>query len=422
VASVAEFVVPPLEDDGDWPSLGSQVVDWQESMLVFGPGDLLGKPYRLDDEDRALSSGPTRSTRPSTRTRFDVDFERHRGPLALLGRNGKCGRRRFDTIVVMTRKGTLKSERLAATGAVELSEDGPVRCDGFRRSGKRLGARSADPSLAVVSPLRVRQGAGRGHQLGRDAQDDRARARRRTSSTSGRSGSSAATATARRRRWRRRPIRATAARRRSRARRRAHRWTLPRHKEAHQTTRGNLSKRPIAEPWEMHATTMYAPGEGSVLEEIHDAAKKLTGEAAKASRMFFFYRWADDVWGLYVNPAGWESVAARWAATYGDEVVKAWWTNRWTEVSRATRAYQAAIASSGVTHSGAPELVRAIGAAHRFYLTTRDEDGKPIWVIRKERADSPHPVNLAHAALMSWQARLDALKAGAAQPLQWTVA
>jgi hypothetical protein len=43
----------------------------------------------------------------------------------------------------------------------------------------------------------------------------------------------------------------------------------------------------------MHATTMYAPGEESVLEELHDSAKKLTGEAAKASRMFFFYRWAD---------------------------------------------------------------------------------------------------------------------------------
>ena len=135
---MSTFVVPPLEDDGDWPSLGSQVVDWQQDNLVFGPGDLLGRPYRLDDEDRALFERsyqvyPPQHTGPC---RFDVDPSDTAGSAwrCSVG-NGKCGRRRFDTVVVMTRKGTLKSERLAATCAVEMSEDGPVRCDGFRKAG-----------------------------------------------------------------------------------------------------------------------------------------------------------------------------------------------------------------------------------------------------------------------------------------------
>jgi hypothetical protein len=292
---MSTFVVPPLEDDGNWPSLGSQVVDWQESMLTFGPGDLLGKPYRLDAEDRALLERAYQVYPPQHPgvCRFDVDPADTAGSAwRCSAGNGKCGRRRFDTVVVMTRKGTLKSERLAATCAAELSEDGPVRCDGFRRSGKRwlpVGRPVTSPSVFLFAFAKEQaedtswDAMRKMIELGpASAQFDvwEERIVRRDGS-----GEAKALATA--------PDSRDGGKTTFQGKEEPHRWTLPRHKEAHQTTRGNLSKRPIAEPWEMHATTMYAPGEGSVLEELHDAAKKLTGEAAHASRMFFFYRWAD---------------------------------------------------------------------------------------------------------------------------------
>ena len=47
-----------------------------------------------------------------------------------------------------------------------------------------------------------------------------------------------------------------------------------------------------------------------------------------------------------------------------------------------------------------------------------DEDGTPLWVMEKERHDSPNKIDLAMAGGLSWQARLDSLAKGegASQP------
>lgn len=36
--------------DGEWPTLGFQVVRWMQDSLVHGPGDIRGEPLRLDEE------------------------------------------------------------------------------------------------------------------------------------------------------------------------------------------------------------------------------------------------------------------------------------------------------------------------------------------------------------------------------------
>lgn len=556
-----EFIVPPLEHDlvevdgklVEWPSLGSQVGDWQEANLGFGPGDLLGSPYRLDDEDRAFLE-----------LMYQVYPYGHQ----------LAGRRRFKSAVLMLRKGSKKSERAGALAASELAEDGPVRCDGFRREGKiwvPVGRPIVSPFVFIFAFAKeqaedtswdamkamIEQGPGVDKfQIWQD------RILRR-----GGDGEAKAMASA--------PDSRDGGRTTFQIKEEPHRWTFPRQLEAHQTTRNNLSKRPAADPWEFFPTTAYAPGEGSVAEQLHDDAKKLSGEAARSSRMFFFYRFADEkieirdkdgdwrpdqlhkaiaeasgphiakwsdlddiaerqfmgpgcdvnyaervwlnrtrrtltqgfdiarfkeladprdvdegavvvaawhgarywdsaglvvtevatgyqfiprletglacwqrpenapdswevpdddveaaidalfatwtVFALYVHPDRWETNAARWAADYGAEIVKQWRTNAWTDMTRACRAYEAAIAAGEIRHSGQPELVAQLGAATRRYLSTKDDDGKPTWVITKERQDSPHPVNVAQAAIVSWQARTDALKAGALQPVEWGV-
>ncbi len=317
---MSTFVVPPIEGDGEWPSLGSQVADWQEAMLAFGPGDLLGQPYRLDEEDRAFLERAYQVHPPDHSGRCVIEQGR-----CIQVQNARCGRRRFDTVVIMTRKGTLKSERLAATAAAELGE-APVRCDGFRRAGRRLipvGRPVTSPFVFLFAFAKeqaedtswdaMRQMILRGP--GRDLFDVwEERILRRDGD-----GEAKALATA--------PDSRDGGKTTFQGKEEGHRWTMPRHKEAHATTVGNLSKRPIAQPWELHATTMYAPGEGSVIEGLHDAARKLTGEVARRSRLFFFYRWADTRIKIRREDGSFDPVALREAIVDATGPAKMTWSD-----------------------------------------------------------------------------------------------
>lgn len=541
---MSTFIVPPVEDQ-DWPSLGPDVADWMEANLAFGPGDLLGQPYRLDAEDRALVQAA-------------YQIHPHDHP--------RAGRRRFDTFVLMLRKGSKKSERLAAFAAAELSDDAPVRFDGWRRQGRAwipVGKPVTSPFVWILAFAKeqaedtsfeaMRQMIALGPGADRfDVWEERILRRRGV-------GQAQALATA--------PDSRDGGKTTFMGKEESHRWVLPRQREAHQTTRGNLSKRPLAEPWEMHATTAYAPGEGSVAEELHDAARRLTGENATSSRMFFYYRWADTriqirnedgsfsrrglraaildasgpsiakmsdpesiaalqflapgadpdygerVWlnrlkkrtevafdaeawkraavrqaaiperalvtvgmdgsrgsvdsrrspdhtgivvtdvqsGLqlvaghwdpatfpgrtiprdevdrviedlfaryevlrfYADPPGWDPEIAAWRARYGEDRVYEWFTWRERPMGYAVANYAQAVALGQVSHGGDPDLTAHIGHAHRREVNARDDQGERLWLIQKERDGSPLKIDLATAAVLSWEARTDAIADGA---------
>jgi hypothetical protein len=544
---VSELIVPPLEGDGSWPSLGAQVGEWMEASLAFGPGDLMGQPYRLDDEDRALLE-----------RMYQVFPKGH----------AREGRRRFDSVVIMTRKGTKKSERLAAVCAAELGHDAPVRCDGFRRVGRTwqpvgrpvtspfvfllaFGKEQAEDTSWDALRQMILLGPGADHF---DVWEERILRRDG-------SGEAKALATA--------PDSRDGGKTTFQGKEESHRWVMPRHHEAHQTTRGNLSKRPIAEPWEMHATTAYAPGEMSVAEKMHDSARKLKGPDARSSRTFFFYRWADnriqirnedgainraelkraivdasgptvaawsdiddiaerqflsddadpdygervwlnrtlprsaiafdvealkkaadpkrsipdgalvtlgfdgsrgsvdvrrhpdhtglvvtevatgfqevlghwdperfadrmipreqvdaameaafdrfDVWRLYADPPGWDPEIAAWAGRYGADRVAEWFTWRERAMGFACANYAQAVALGLVPNDGHAELTAHVGHAHKRYVNVRDDKGDRLWVIQKEREGSPLKIDLATSAVLSWEARTDAIAAGALQ-------
>lgn len=121
-----------------------------------------------------------------------------------------------------------------------------------------------------------------------------------------------------------------------------------------------------------------------------------------------FERW--DVWRMYADPPYWETFVAKWAGEYGEKRILEWWTNRLKPMAYAIKAYSNAIASGEVTHDG--RFNRHIGNACRRTLTLRDELGVPLWVMQKERPDSPHKIDAAMAAVLSWEARNDAIAAG----------
>lgn len=129
-----------------------------------------------------------------------------------------------------------------------------------------------------------------------------------------------------------------------------------------------------------------------------------------------FERW--NVWRLYADPWGWGSELATWASKWGtgkDGKVWEWPTNRWTAMAAAVQNYATAIMTGEVSHDGNEDFARHIGNACRRTLTVRDADGVPLWVIQKERQDSPMKMDAGMAGVLAWEARTDAVAAGMAK-------
>lgn len=131
-----------------------------------------------------------------------------------------------------------------------------------------------------------------------------------------------------------------------------------------------------------------------------------------------FQRW--NVWRMYADPPYWQGWVDKWAGQYGKERVVEWWTNRRTPMTRALEAFGTAIQSGALSHDGHEALARHIANAHKHELKQLDEQRRPLWLIRKERSDSPNKIDLAMAAVLSWEARNDAIAANApAQGQAW---
>lgn len=94
----------------------------------------------------------------------------------------------------------------------------------------------------------------------------------------------------------------------------AHLWTSRELKETAEVVERNLIKRRIADPWLMDATTIHAPGEGSMLE---DAIASIEGGA---QGILFDHRHADMGWDLEDR--------AQWLQAVQEASGDAWeWTN-----------------------------------------------------------------------------------------------
>lgn len=533
-------VVPPFETK-PWPTLGPGVCEAIEDRLVFGPGDLRGQRARLDDEQRALI--------------YRMYEVYPKG-------DAREGKRRFQRVHLSLRKGLRKTELAAWIAATELDDESPVRFDGWHKSHgvwEPVGRPVTDPyipMLAYTEDQSEELGYGALYAILSDTactiSDKFDIGLQRIMRVDG-AGKAVALANA--------PDQADGDRTTFQHKDETHRWVLPRHKETDQVTRANLLKRPIADPWELSTTTMYAPGEGSVAEGVHDFARKIVSGDVPNPRLFFFHRqasakwdltdreqrteavkeasgiateWSDidgiasqwddpdadvvylerawtnrpvqservafdtnrwkqlvkspyqvalgslitvgfdgsrywdataliatevatgyqwvvkiwarpdlppgvnwevpldeveleitqllsdyNVWRLYADPSKWQGPLANWEGQYGPRIVR-WEQNRTIQQARALRAYREAMTAGELSHDGDPAFMAHIGNAHKRYLNQRDEDGAPMWVIQKERSNSPHKIDAAQAGCWSWWAHLEALTAGvSAGPNLW---
>src|SRR5688572_172641 len=99
------------------------ICDWIEEFLCYGPGDLLGQPVVLNDEQKAWIYRMYEVEPPTLEGRTKQVVVRSKNP--------RSGKRRFQRCGLSLRKGSSKTEFAAWIAAAELHRDAPVRCDGF---------------------------------------------------------------------------------------------------------------------------------------------------------------------------------------------------------------------------------------------------------------------------------------------------
>jgi phage terminase large subunit-like protein len=127
-----------------------------------------------------------------------------------------------------------------------------------------------------------------------------------------------------------------------------------------------------------------------------------------------------DVWRMYADPWLWQAWTSKWAGEFGKDRVIEWFTNRPLQMAAALDNFNSAIKEGRLSHDGSKDLARHVANARRRAIHQRDAEGRQLWIIQKDRPDSPFKIDLAMAAVLSWEARTDAIAAGAAQPKKKT--
>lgn len=123
---------------------------------------------------------------------------------------------------------------------------------------------------------------------------------------------------------------------------------------------------------------------------------------------------AYNVIGFYADPAKWESYVADWEARYGKKLKVGksahpieWWMTggRSGLVAKALEQFHTAVVESEMSHNGSSVLTRHV-------LNARRKIRNGTLQIAKQHPDSEDKIDAAIAAVLAWQARLDAVAKG----------
>jgi phage terminase large subunit-like protein len=244
--------------EGHVCSLGYQVADWVEAFCCHGPGDIQGEPVTLDDEWLAFLVEAYR---------LDPD----------------TGRRVYDEAVLSRPKGRAKSELAGFVSTVEAF--GECRFDGWDADGQPVARPVTSPLLKCLATEEGQAGntfenvAFIAAEWGPDVHPDV------FGGVSGVRQYQSATAIYLPHGGEVRACTAGAASKDGGKETfvvadETHLYVLRELKAMYGTTRRNLGKRKLAQPWLMQTTTAYRPGEQSIAEETLTSWKK--GELSPA--------------------------------------------------------------------------------------------------------------------------------------------
>lgn len=141
----------------------------------------------------------------------------------------------------------------------------------------------------------------------------------------------------------------------------------------------------------------------------HDFGQ-VDGAVLEAFEMF-------DVWRIYIDPGSntgnIEPLVEKWMGRWGEKRVLRWLMSRPKQTAQAVSSYTAAINTGEVSHDGDERFARHIKNSEKWPVSARDDNGRRLHVIGKDRMHSPNKIDAASAGLLSWEARGDAIEAGA---------
>lgn len=124
------------------------------------------------------------------------------------------------------------------------------------------------------------------------------------------------------------------------------------------------------------------------------------------------------LWRCYADPPFWDSELAAWEARWPGRFLR-WFTVRHLQMAWAVRYYQEAIRSGAVTHVVRPGFAvdeafdRHIAAAGARQTKMVDGEGRALILLQKMHEERKFDAGMA--AVLSWQARTDALRSGASR-------
>ncbi len=120
---------------------------------------------------------------------------------------------------------------------------------------------------------------------------------------------------------------------------------------------------------------------------------------------------------FYCDPPYIESWVATWAGRWGKERVIEWFTARPKAMAYALRAWRAAQSNGDLSHCHESHPFCALFSTHVGNAVRRDtgyqDDEGFLWTVEKDRPNSPNKIDSVPAAALSWEARNDAIAAGA---------
>jgi hypothetical protein len=144
-----------------------------------------------------------------------------------------------------------------------------------------------------------------------------------------------------------------------------------------------------------------------------EAGWKVPPDEVDATVRFAFNAW--DIWRMYADPYYWDTHVADWEARYmyrGKPRVIAWATNTHKKMALSLKAYVTSMKEGTWSYDGDEDFRNHLANARKYSIPILDEDGVNMWLIRKERKDSPLKIDAAMAGCLSWEAYRDAIAAG----------
>jgi hypothetical protein len=128
------------------------------------------------------------------------------------------------------------------------------------------------------------------------------------------------------------------------------------------------------------------------------------------------------VWRMLCDTYWWEQSVSMWAGRFGkDTVLEMKANSQYLKVALAVKSYETAIRGHEMSHERNPYFTEHILNAVKYPIGSKDEDGEPLYMVNKENPNSMHKVDIATAAIYSFEARNEAVASGLVASYGWTV-